>query len=176
LLRPRPRSRRRLHRDGHLALRRHPDLGALPTAVASARMHAHAMVTEWALDDIAEDISHVVNRELVTNAVRASTGEDGRRSTRTRAPAFPVVHLRLQSNHRRVIVEVRDLSTALPAAKQPDPDAEGGRGLLLVEALTERWGWEHNPNWPGKVVWAELVSKTRSRVNRPLFQPHRRAP
>jgi len=44
-----------------------------------------------------------------------------------------------------VIVEVWDLSTALPAAKQPDPDAEGGRGLLLVEALTERWGWQHIP-------------------------------
>src|SRR5208282_249628 len=52
-------------------------LGALPTAVASARMHARAVVTEWALDDIAEDISHVVT-ELVTNAVRASTGAAGR--------------------------------------------------------------------------------------------------
>jgi anti-sigma regulatory factor (Ser/Thr protein kinase) len=134
-------------------------LGALPTAVASARMHARAVMTEWALDDLAEDISHVVS-ELVTNAVRASTGADGRPNCTDASSGLPVVHLRLQSNYRRVIVEVWDLSTALPVAKQPDPDAESGRGLLLVEALTERWGWEHIPNWPGKVVWAELVSKT----------------
>jgi anti-sigma regulatory factor (Ser/Thr protein kinase) len=134
-------------------------LGALPTAVASARMHARAVVTEWTLGDIAEDISHVVS-ELVTNAVRASTGPDGRPKYTSASAGLPVVHLRLQSDHRRVIVEVWDLSTALPVAKQPDPDAEGGRGLLLVEALTERWGWQHIPNWPGKVVWAELVSKT----------------
>ena len=137
-------------------------LGALPTAVASARMHAWAVVAEWALDDIAEDISHVVS-ELVTNAVRASTGADGRPKYTATSGSLPVVHLRLQSDRRRVIVEVWDLSTALPVAKQPDPDAESGRGLLLVEALTERWGWEHIPNWPGKVVWAELVSKTQTR-------------
>ena len=134
-------------------------LGALPTAPASARMHARAVVTEWALLDLAEDISHVVS-ELVTNAVRASTGADGRPTYTDASAGLPVVHLRLQSDHRRVIVEVWDLSKALPVAKQPDPDAEGGRGLLLVEALTERWGWQHIPNWPGKVVWAELASKT----------------
>jgi anti-sigma regulatory factor (Ser/Thr protein kinase) len=134
-------------------------LGALPTAAASARMHTRAMMAEWALDDIAEDISYVVS-ELVTNAVRASTGADGSPNYTDASGALPVVHLRLQSDHRRVIVEVWDLSTALPVAKQPDPDAESGRGLLLVEALTEHWGWEHIPNWPGKVIWAELLSKT----------------
>ena len=134
-------------------------LGALPTAVASARMHARAMMAEWALDDLADDISHVVS-ELVTNAIRASTGADGRPNYPAASGALPVVHLRLQSDHRRAIVEVWDLSTALPAAKQPAPDAESGRGLLLVEALAERWGWEHIPTWPGKVVWAELLSKT----------------
>jgi anti-sigma regulatory factor (Ser/Thr protein kinase) len=125
-------------------------------------MHARAVVAEWPLDDIAEDISHVIS-ELVTNAVRASTGADGRPKYTATSGSLPVVHLRLQSDRRRVIVEVWDLSTALPVAKQPDPDAESGRGLLLVEALTERWGWEHIPNWPGKVVWAELVSKTQTR-------------
>ena len=130
-------------------------LGALPTAVASARMHAGAVMSEWAMDDIAEDISLVVS-ELVTNAVRASIGADGRPKYTNVSASLPVVHLRLLSDHQRVIIEVWDLSSALPVAKEPDPDAEVGRGLLLVEALTERWGWEHIPNWPGKVVWAEL--------------------
>lgn len=139
-------------------------LGALPTAVTSARMHAQAVVTEWALDDIAEDIAHVLS-ELVTNAVRASTAPDGQPKYTDASPGLPVVHLRLLSDHRRVIVEVWDLSPALPVAKNPDPDAEGGRGLLLVEALTERWGCDHTPNWPGKVVWAELLSKTQPDPN-----------
>src|ERR1039457_207719 len=95
-------------------------LGALPTAVASARMHAWAVVAEWALDDIAEDISHVVS-ELVTNAVRASTGADGRPKYTDASGGLPVVHLRLQSDRRRGIVEGWALSTARPVAKTQAP-------------------------------------------------------
>jgi hypothetical protein len=35
-----------------------------------------------------------------------------------------------------------------------EPDALNGRGLVIVEALSTRWGWE--PRDGGKVVWAEL--------------------
>jgi hypothetical protein len=44
---------------------------------------------EWALDDSAEDISLVVNRELVTNAVRAFTDADGPPSYTDASPASP---------------------------------------------------------------------------------------
>ncbi len=33
-------------------------------------------------------------------------------------------------------------------------DAEGGRGLLLVEAISHRWSWYATPEQGGKVVWA----------------------
>ncbi|WP_411080863.1 ATP-binding protein [Streptomyces sp. cmx-18-6] len=39
--------------------------------------------------------------------------------------------------------------------KNPDEDTEGGRGLLLVEALTERWD-VYRPDAGGKVTWAEV--------------------
>ncbi|WP_179199739.1 ATP-binding protein [Streptomyces sp. NRRL B-24572] len=40
----------------------------------------------------------------------------------------------------------------------PEPElAEGGRGLLLVEALAERWGWCPRLGGPGKTVWAECA-------------------
>ncbi|MCQ8192991.1 ATP-binding protein [Streptomyces rugosispiralis] len=40
----------------------------------------------------------------------------------------------------------------------PPPDRETGRGLLLVDALADRWGTEpHHP--VGKTVWAELDSR-----------------
>lgn len=37
----------------------------------------------------------------------------------------------------------------------PGPYAEGGRGLLIVEALADRWGVVEGPV-PRKTVWAEL--------------------
>lgn len=39
---------------------------------------------------------------------------------------------------------------------QATPDAESGRGLLLVEALADRWGVTTGPP-PHKTVWAELA-------------------
>ncbi|KNE81267.1 serine/threonine protein kinase [Streptomyces fradiae] len=36
-----------------------------------------------------------------------------------------------------------------------DPAAKSGRGLLLVAALADRWGWAPRSDGPGKTVWAE---------------------
>ena len=41
--------------------------------------------------------------------------------------------------------------------KHADDDDESGRGLDMVEMLTEDWGWESVKEWTGKRVWA-LVS------------------
>jgi hypothetical protein len=40
-----------------------------------------------------------------------------------------------------------------------DELAEGGRGVLIVEAVTVRWGWDPLPDRPGKTVWFECGSK-----------------
>jgi anti-sigma regulatory factor (Ser/Thr protein kinase) len=130
-------------------------LGALPTAVGSARVHARVLVSEWAMPDMAENVALIVS-ELMTNAVLAFTDLDGRPKYADVSAGLPVVHLRLSSDHVRLVIEVWDLSPQVPEARQPEPDAENGRGLVLVEALSQRWGWEHFPGWPGKVVWAEL--------------------
>ncbi|MEU3849726.1 ATP-binding protein [Streptomyces sp. NPDC029554] len=42
-----------------------------------------------------------------------------------------------------------------PAPRCPSPDAESGRGLLLVDALTDRWGVTPGLS-PRKTVWAEI--------------------
>ncbi|WP_240634683.1 MULTISPECIES: ATP-binding protein [Streptomyces] len=58
-----------------------------------------------------------------------------------------------------VRVEVADGRTdRLPVLREPtdEGEGEGGRGLLLVAAVAERWGVEPRPGAPYKVVWAEI--------------------
>lgn len=57
----------------------------------------------------------------------------------------------------RVRIEVRDSSPVpLPPTCHRDADDETGRGLTVVAALAESWGWQ--PEASGKVVWCELAS------------------
>ncbi len=54
-----------------------------------------------------------------------------------------------------LLVEVSDASPLLPElADMPGWESESGRGLLLVEALADRWGSDLLPS--GKRVWFEL--------------------
>jgi len=69
-----------------LPLRSYLELGALPTAVPCARLHARQLVWEWGLDGLAES-SELLVSELVTNAVQAMAGQDDQPAVHLRAPA-----------------------------------------------------------------------------------------
>lgn len=120
------------------------ELGALAGAVPCARLHARLVLLEWGLAAPSESLELVVS-ELVTNGVRAS-----------RAIGHDAVRMWLVSHLGHVVVFVWDASPqAPPQAADPGADAENGRGLLLVEALCERWG-HFTYDGDGKVVWALL--------------------
>ncbi|WSN61910.1 ATP-binding protein [Streptomyces sp. NBC_01362] len=54
-------------------------------------------------------------------------------------------------------IEVTDTRTErMPTLTAPAPDAEAGRGLLLVAALATHWGTTPRTAAPGKTVWAEI--------------------
>jgi anti-sigma regulatory factor (Ser/Thr protein kinase) len=130
--------------------RSHLELAALPTAPACARGHARIVLLEWGLASLSETTQLVVS-ELVTNAVQAS---------RTSVPGkdkvvVPVVRLWLMSEYISVIVSVWDASDERPVRRLADPDLECGRGLLIVESLSTRWGTYPGQSG-GKVVWAQL--------------------
>jgi anti-sigma regulatory factor (Ser/Thr protein kinase) len=120
------------------------ELGALPGAVPSARLHARQVLWEWALAPLSEAVEHVVT-ELVTNAVTAASA----------SWAVEPVRLWLLSDARRVLGLVWDADPRSPELTEPGADAESGRGLFLVQAFSERWGAYPTPHLGGKVVWAQ---------------------
>ncbi|WP_338057944.1 ATP-binding protein [Streptomyces abyssalis] len=84
--------------------------------------------------------------ELAANAVRH--GHVPGRDFRLALTAAPDV----------LRIEVTDTRGELrPACRVTGPDAESGRGLLLVSQLAERWAvTTAGPTHPGKTVWAEV--------------------
>jgi len=132
-------------------------LGALPTAPRLARGFAAVVLNGWGLDDQV-DVTELLVSELATNVIRASTTSDGQ-------PRYdddgklPLLWVRLLSDQSRLMIEVWDnLPQVLgaPVVRHPEPDEESGRGLEMVSALSEDWGWESVPGWRGKRVWALL--------------------
>ncbi|MBT2471874.1 ATP-binding protein [Streptomyces sp. ISL-66] len=97
-------------------------------------------LTRWELDALAE-AAELALTELVTNVVRHVPDR-----------GCVVLILRQPQGLR---VEVADGCPAPPrvAARDGDGLSEGGRGLLLVEAVTDRWGTDPDPT--GKTVWFE---------------------
>jgi anti-sigma regulatory factor (Ser/Thr protein kinase) len=134
---------------GEWPLHSYLELGALDGAVPSARLHARHLLREWGLAALAGDAELVVS-ELVTNAVQAS-----------RAMAHAAIRLWLASDRTQALICVWDASPRPPARMDPAADAENGRGLLLVEAVSAQWGWfpaapgsQPAGDHHGKAVWA----------------------
>lgn len=129
------------------------ELGALPEAVPSARLHAKLVTREWGLPELANTVELIVS-ELVTNSVQASAGLTGSRYNGRWQPGRPPVRLWLQSDGEHVLVQVWDASHELPVPQEADLDAEHGRGLSIVAAMSERYGAYSLEGGNGKVVWA----------------------
>lgn len=137
----------------HWPLRSTLELGALPGAVPSARLHARLVVCEWGLPDLAETVELVVS-ELTTNAVRAVQDLTGSRYDGRWRPGRPPVRLWVQSDCERVLVQVWDGNHQMPVRGEPELDDEHGRGLLIVETLSADSGAHLLEGSTGKIVWA----------------------
>ena len=64
--------------------------------------------------------------------------------------------LRLLFTGGSLLIEVWDHSPLDPEPHEAEAGVECGRGLTVVAALADRWGWERSGHGC-KVVWAELV-------------------
>jgi anti-sigma regulatory factor (Ser/Thr protein kinase) len=148
---------RRRERQQPWAFHSYLALGAFPEAVPCARLHARLIVREWGLAELAE-VVELVTSEIVTNAVQASEGLTGCRLDGRWRPGRPPVRLWVRCDRQRVLVQVWDGEDCLPVRQAVEPDAESGRGLLLVETLSEARGVYRAEGCSGKVVWAVVAT------------------
>nr|WSY52507.1 ATP-binding protein [Streptomyces sp. NBC_00886] len=123
-----------------------PNFSALlpptPRGARQARLLAVQQLRDW---DLPLDPAEHVVAELAANA-----------ATHGRVPGRDF-RLTLYVVGGTLRIEVTDTCGDRPPRPQdPTPDAESGRGLLLLAALADRWGWAPGPH-PRKTVWAELV-------------------
>ncbi|SDP08386.1 PAS domain S-box-containing protein [Streptomyces sp. cf386] len=114
------------------------DIPADPALVAPIRKQAVEQLDTWALSEVSFTVELVVS-ELVTNAIRYG---------------IHPIRLRLIHDAATLICEVSDTSHTAPHLRRAKTFDEGGRGLLLVAQLTQRWGSRHTTE--GKTIWAEI--------------------
>jgi hypothetical protein len=132
------------------------ELGALPGAVPSARLHARLVIGEWGLECLAGTVELIVS-ELVTNGIQAAEGLTDSWWQGRRIPGVPPVRLWLQADDSRVLIQVWDGSDQMPERQESEPHRECGRGLLLVETLSTKTGTYTLNGSSGKVVWGEVA-------------------
>ncbi|MEV6208168.1 ATP-binding protein [Kitasatospora sp. NPDC051914] len=122
-------------------------LPSRPESARIARRLVIAVLRCWELPQ-QQDAGELLVAELVANAVRHAGGR--------------TVGLRMARRPGWVRIEVRDSSRALPcmivAAERGG--AENGNGLVLVDAVSDRWGADLMPR--GKAVWCELRVRERA--------------
>ncbi|MEU9884350.1 ATP-binding protein [Sphaerisporangium sp. NPDC051011] len=110
-----------------------------PAMVGEARAMVRKTLTDWGLPHLVDDAELVIS-ELVTNALIHGVG--------------PVV-MALHDAGPALIGAVTDHCTTPPAARNPDFEDTGGRGMGIVRALAASWGV-----WPyptGKTIWFTLL-------------------
>jgi anti-sigma regulatory factor (Ser/Thr protein kinase) len=145
----------------HRLVRHYP---AVPRSAGAARSEVAAQLRRWDLHDLVDTAAIVVS-ELISNAVAASQHTQPTHSGRARSR----VAVALTYRQHDVIVEVWDSAAAgRPTLRAAGPDAEDGRGLPLVAALTRHLGYRRihigsrdgSLQTTGTIVWAVLPHTT----------------
>ncbi|MFJ5233055.1 ATP-binding protein [Kitasatospora sp. NPDC088391] len=135
--------------------RSHLLLADTPNAVGWARRHTRDVLSRWQVPpDLIDSVLLVVS-ELATNAVRHPGTKQPEKLTSAVLSKVQTFALDLQLRGQAVVVQVADHDPRPPVLQQVGEEAEGGRGIFLVEHMSSQWG-HYQPPGGGKVVWAKL--------------------
>lgn len=115
------------------------ELGTGPREVGRARRILARALSTWGIDGEPAEVAVLLTSELVTNAIRHGSGP---------------VRVRAGVDDRRLRVEVDDDAGGTLSPRRAAPTDVDGRGLHLVETLSDRWGYRTADG--GKRVWFEL--------------------
>lgn len=124
------------------------------TSVPQVRAQVRRAARQWGYGPVVTDDAELVCAELASNAVLHG-----------RTPEHDRFEVTLTSGPHGLTVEVRDGNSRLPERSEPAMDGENGRGLLLVQALSLRWGAVRDGR-AGKRMWALLAAAPPDRGQR----------
>ena len=119
-------------------------LPAAGPAAGVARQVTREALAAWRVAHLEETAVLLVS-ELVTNAVRHAR------------PGRLAMALYLDADGAWLRIEVHDADPHEPRQRAPGALDESGFGLLLIEALAGKWGFQQTVT--GKAVWAELDAR-----------------
>jgi anti-sigma regulatory factor (Ser/Thr protein kinase) len=125
-----------------------------PQSARTARRLTRSTLRDWGLTFLSEDAETIVG-EFVANAVTHTAATAGAVVPSQRRQAADGLGLRLLRRNGEVICAVLDPSDKAPVLKAPASGEEAGRGLQMVDALSDVWGWSPVAG-RGKAVWAVL--------------------
>jgi anti-sigma regulatory factor (Ser/Thr protein kinase) len=107
-------------------------------SAAEARRFAERTLAAWGFEELVENARLLVSELIVNAVIHAHTGAG----------------LCLRSDGSVLRVEVTDGSTAAPRQRPYSPTATTGRGLMILDAVSDDWGVDIGED--AKTVWFEL--------------------
>ena len=110
------------------------------SSLREGRRFVAETLRDWQVDEARIEPVLLVANELMANAI-------------VHAKSAPV--LSLEEDGGDLLLRVADTSSAAPTPRIPTTNAAGGRGLIMVEALADRWGFDAHSS--GKVVWVTFT-------------------
>lgn len=114
---------------------------AFPEALRPARQWTNRTLQDWQLTESTHTVEQLVSELLANSIEHARTTSVG---------------VCLIDADRTLLIEVDDTDAErLPTRRAPSLDDTSGRGLLIVEELSDRWGVRVTNH--GKTVWCELA-------------------
>ena len=123
-------------------------LEAEPMSAARARDFVRLHLVTHQLPHLVEDVRLVVS-ELATNAV---------------AHAQTPFVVSLSMANGSVLLAIEDQSSAVPIRSAPDVTDMSGRGLMIVELISQEWGIRTDAR-ARKSVWASFPSELSNQSN-----------
>ncbi|MEU4212121.1 ATP-binding protein [Streptomyces sp. NPDC026206] len=117
-----------------------------PRSVGRARALLREQARSWGIPDERAWTAALLLSELLTNACKHARVSPGRE-----------VHVLCIVAGGKLRIEVSDAGDGVPRLCGASAGDEAGRGLRLVAALADAWGFCPRPHGIGKTVWCELA-------------------